>query len=200
MRLLRRSSVSLDFLVAGLGNPGKRYSRSPHNVGFMVIEELARRNDVSMRSKFSGQVGDLSLGSSRLVLLKPMTYMNDSGRSVSPAMRFFKLSTEALLLVHDDVDLGLGRIQIRAGGGFAGHKGLRSIATHIGSSDFLRVRVGVGRPSGNDYRSVSDYVLSPFASGVNVEEIVVRAADAVESIVCDGFEEAQLRHNGEVSV
>ncbi|MGI9659803.1 MAG: aminoacyl-tRNA hydrolase [Gaiellaceae bacterium] len=193
-----RSAPSLDLLVAGLGNPEKRYAGSPHNVGFMVIEELARRHGVKVRGKFSGRIGDVRLGDARLALLQPMTYMNESGRSVGPAMRFYKLAPEALLVVHDEVDLDPGRIQVREGGGLAGHKGLKSIVAHLGTPDFLRVRVGVGRPGRGDRRSVADYVLAPFSAELDVESIVERAADAVESLVHDGLDEAQRRYNGEL--
>ena len=197
MRLLGRSAPSLDLLVAGLGNPEPRYAGSPHNIGFMVIEELARRHDVSVRSKFSGRVGDMRLGEARLALLQPMTYMNESGRSVGPAMRFYKLPAESLLVVHDEADLEPGRIQVRDGGGLAGHNGLKSIVAHIGSRDFLRIRVGVGRPGRGDRRSVADYVLAPFATDIDVPTIVGRAADAVETLARDGLDEAQRQYNGE---
>ena len=163
----------------------------------MVVEELARRHDVAVRSKFSGRIGDARIDHSRLALLQPMTYMNESGRSVAPAMRFYKLAPEALLVVHDEVDLEPGRIQVRAGGGLAGHKGLKSIVAQLGTPDFLRVRVGVGRPGRGDRRSVADYVLAPFADEVDVASIVSRAVDAVETLVRDGFEETQGRYNGQ---
>lgn len=203
MRLrLRRSSPSIDLLVAGLGNPEPRYAGTPHNVGFMVIEELSRRHDSSARSKFSGTIADARLrnagdDSVRLALLQPLTYMNESGRSVGPALRFYKLPADALLVVHDEVDLEPGRIQVRAGGGLAGHKGLKSIVAHIGTPEFLRVRVGVGRPGRGDRRSVADYVLAAFSSEIDVEQIVSRAADAVECVALEGLEAAQRRYNGE---
>ena len=197
MRLFGRNTSSIDLLVAGLGNPEPRYARTPHNVGFMVVDELARRHDVRAKSKFSGRVGDLRLGEARVALLQPTTYMNESGRSVGPAMRFYKLEPEALLVVHDEVDLEPGRVQVRAGGGLAGHKGLKSIVAHVGSQEFMRVRVGVGRPGRGDRRSVADYVLGGFTEEIDVEDIVARAADAVEVLAYDGLEEAQRRHNGE---
>ncbi len=200
VRLFGRSDPSLDLLVAGLGNPEPRYTGTPHNVGFAVVDELARRHDVGVRSKFSGRVGDGRIGDSRLAFLQPMTYMNESGRSVGPAMRFYKLPAEALVVVHDEVDLEPGRIQVREGGGLAGHKGLKSIEAHVGTREFLRVRVGVGRPGRGDRRSVADYVLGRFAPEIDAEAIVARAADAVESLALDGLEDAQRRYNGEASV
>ena len=118
-----------------------------------------------------------------MALLKPETYMNDSGRSLAAAARFFKVPVEAILVVHDDVDLEIARLQARAGGGLAGHNGLRSIATGLGSQDFLRLRIGVGRPGRGDRRDVADYVLSAFAPEDDRDAIVGRAADAVESLV-----------------
>jgi PTH1 family peptidyl-tRNA hydrolase len=182
-------------LVVGLGNPGREYRDTRHNVGFMVADELARRHGASFRSKFSASVADLRLDGQRLVLLEPQTYMNASGRSVAAAARFYKLSLPALLVVHDDVDLDVGRLQARRGGGLAGHNGLRSIVEHLGSPDFLRLRIGVGRPERGDRRPVADFVLSRFPSDVDVEAIVERAADGVESIALEGLDVAQQRFN-----
>jgi PTH1 family peptidyl-tRNA hydrolase len=161
----------------------------------MVLDELARRHSGSWRSKFSGSLAEVRLGELRLALLKPETYMNDSGRSVGAAVRFFKVEPEQVLVVHDDVDLEAGRLQARAGGGLAGHNGLRSLAQHLGSQDFLRLRIGVGRPGRGDPRPVADWVLSPFASEEDAEALIARAADAVETIAQDGLEAAQQRYN-----
>jgi peptidyl-tRNA hydrolase, PTH1 family len=121
--------------------------------------------------------------------------MNESGRSVAPAVRFFKVPPERLLVVHDEVDLDLGRLQARMGGGLAGHNGLRSVAQHLGTPEFLRLRIGVGRPDRGDPRPVADWVLTPFTADVDVESIVARAADAVQAIATEGLEEAQQRFN-----
>jgi PTH1 family peptidyl-tRNA hydrolase len=197
VRLLRRGDAppTLDLLAVGLGNPGREYRDTRHNVGFMVVDELARRHDADFRSKFSGLVADLRIQGRRVALLEPQTFMNDSGRSVAAAARFYKVPFPALLVVHDEVDLVEGRLQIRLGGGLAGHNGLRSIARQLGSPDFLRLRIGVGRPERGDPRPVADFVLSPFEPEVDVEEIVGRAADAVEVLVVDGAEAAQQRFN-----
>jgi peptidyl-tRNA hydrolase, PTH1 family len=197
VRLFRRgeSASTLDLLVAGLGNPGREYAATRHNVGWLVVDELARRQGGSWRSKFSGQLAEIRLDSLRLGLLKPETYMNESGRSISAAVRFFKVEPSALLVVHDDVDLEEGRLQARLGGGLAGHNGLRSIAQSIGSQDFLRLRIGVGRPGRGDRRSVADYVLSAFDPTVDVDALLSRAADAAETIGRDGLEVAQQRFN-----
>jgi PTH1 family peptidyl-tRNA hydrolase len=197
VRLRRRGepASTLDALVAGLGNPGREYAATRHNVGFMVCDELARRHGGSFRSKFSAELAELRIDGSRVALLKPLTFMNESGRSVGPAVRFFKVESSALLVVHDEADLEVGRLQARLGGGLAGHNGLRSVASALGTPDFLRLRVGVGRPERGDPRPVADFVLSPFTAEVDVEGLVARAADAVETILRDGLEAAQQRFN-----
>ncbi len=197
MRLIRRGepAPSLDLLVAALGNPGRDYVRHRHNVGFMVADELARRHGGSWRSKFSGQLAELRLDDARVALLKPETYMNESGRSVGAAARFYKLPPDAVLVVHDEGDFDLGRLQARRGGGLAGHNGVRSVAQHLGTQEFLRLRIGVGRPGRGDRRDLADYVLSDFEPEDEAEALVARAADAVETIVRDGLDEAQQRFN-----
>ena len=198
MRLFRRrgeEASTLDLLVAGLGNPGREYEHTRHNAGWMVIDELARRHGGSFRSKFDGQLAEVRLNGLRLALLKPETYMNVSGKSIWAAQRFFKVDPEALLIAHDDVDLESGRLQARMGGGLAGHNGLRSIAETLGTKDFLRLRIGVGRPGRGDRRPVADYVLSRFDPEQDVEALVSRAADAVETIAAEGVEPAQQRFN-----
>jgi len=198
MRLFRRrgeGASTLDLLVAGLGNPGREYERTRHNAGWMVIDELARRHAGSFRSKFDGQLAEVRLDGLRLALLKPETYMNVSGKAISAAQRFFKVDPGTLLVAHDDVDLEAGRLQARAGGGLAGHNGLRSIAEALGTQDFLRLRIGVGRPGRGDRRPVADYVLSRFDPEQDVDALVSRAADAVETIASEGLEPAQQRFN-----
>jgi peptidyl-tRNA hydrolase, PTH1 family len=197
VRLFRRGDTAstLDLLVVGLGNPGREHERDRHNVGWMVADELARRMDGRWRAKFSGQLAEVRLDALRLALLKPETFMNDSGRSVAAATRFFKVEPESLLVVHDDVDLEPGRLQARAGGGLAGHNGLRSLAQALGTQEFLRLRIGVGRPDRGDPRSVADYVLSAFELEEDVGALVSRAADAVETVAREGVEAAQQRFN-----
>lgn len=186
---------SLDLLVVGLGNPGREYARNRHNVGHMVVDELARRHGGSWRGKFSGQVADVRIDGHRVGLLKPETYMNESGRSVQAAARFYKLEPDAILVVHDESDLPVGRLQARLGGGLAGHNGLRSVAQHLGSSDFLRLRVGVGRPERGDRRPLADWVLADFEPHEDADALVGRAAEAVETLDADGLEAAQRRFN-----
>ncbi|HEX3267541.1 MAG TPA: aminoacyl-tRNA hydrolase [Gaiellaceae bacterium] len=197
MRFFRRGegASTLDLLVAGLGNPGREYEHTRHNLGWLVLDELARRHGGSWRSKFSGSLAEVRLDDVRLALLKPETYMNESGRSVGGAARFFKVEPERLLVVHDDVDLEPGRLQARAGGGLAGHNGLRSLAQHLGSQEFERLRIGVGRPGRGDPRSVSDWVLSGFAPEDDLEGLVSQASDAVETIASQGLGAAQASFN-----
>jgi peptidyl-tRNA hydrolase, PTH1 family len=186
---------SLDLLVVGLGNPGREYVRNRHNVGHLVVEELARRHAASWKSKFSGQLADVRIDGHKVALLKPETYMNDSGRSVKAATQFYKLEPDAILVVHDDSDLEPGRLQARLGGGLAGHNGLRSVVQHLGTPDFLRLRIGVGRPGRGDRRDLADYVLSDFEPHEDAEALVRRAADAVETLDAEGLESAQRRFN-----
>jgi PTH1 family peptidyl-tRNA hydrolase len=197
LRIFRRgeSASTLDLLLVGLGNPGREHALDRHNVGWMVADELARRHDGSFRSKFSGRLAEVRLDGLRVALLKPETYMNLSGSSLAAAARFFKLPTEQIAVVHDDVDLDHGRLQVRLGGGLAGHNGLRSARQALGSADFLRVRVGVGRPGRGDRRPVADYVLAPFEPDEDADALVARAADAVETLARDGLDEAQRRFN-----
>jgi PTH1 family peptidyl-tRNA hydrolase len=198
VRLLRRGrdgASSLDLLVAGLGNPGREYARNRHNVGFLVADELARRHGGSFRGKFSGELAELRVDGARIGLLKPQTYMNNSGIPIAAAARFFKVEPADLLVVHDESDLETGRIQARLGGGLAGHNGLRSIAQQLGTPDFLRLRIGVGRPERGDRRPLADYVLSDFPAEDDVESIVSRATDAVECLLEQGLDETQRRYN-----
>jgi peptidyl-tRNA hydrolase, PTH1 family len=186
---------SLDLLVVGLGNPGREYANNRHNVGRMVVEELARRHGGSWKGKFSGRLAEIRLDGHRVGLLEPETYMNESGRSVGAAARFFKLEPDAILVVHDEIDFEQGRLQARLGGGLAGHNGLRSIAAQLKTPDFLRLRIGVGRPGRGDPRSPADYVLSNFVPEDDAETLVSRAADAVETLDTEGLDRAQAQFN-----
>jgi PTH1 family peptidyl-tRNA hydrolase len=186
---------SLDLLVVGLGNPGREYAANRHNVGHMVVDELARRHGGAWRGKFNGRLAEVRIDDHRVALLAPETYMNESGRSVKAAASFFKVEPDAILVVHDESDLEPGRLQARRGGGLAGHNGLRSVAHHLGTTDFLRLRVGVGRPGRGDRRPLADYVLSDFTPEEDADELVGRAADAVEALDAEGLETAQRRFN-----
>ena len=197
MRLFRRgeSASTLGLLIAGLGNPGREYEHDRHNVGWMVVDELARRHEGSFKSKFNGRLAEMRIAGHRVALLEPETYMNESGRSIAAAARYFKVSPDELLVVHDDVDLDVGRLQARLGGGLAGHNGLRSIAQALGTPEFLRLRIGVGRPERGDRRDVADYVLSPFEADEDAQGLVSRSADAVELLLSEGLTATQQRFN-----
>jgi PTH1 family peptidyl-tRNA hydrolase len=195
----RRHGTSYDLLVAGLGNPGREYAGNRHNVGYMVADELARRHDGSWKSKFNGRLAEVRIDGHKVVLLKPETFMNESGRAVASAMRFFKLEPDAVLVVHDESDLPLGRLQARRGGGLAGHNGLRSVAEHLGTPEFLRLRVGVGRPERGDRRKLADYVLADFEPHEDAERLVAEATDAVELLDAEGLDAAQRAINGKRS-
>ena len=147
---------------------------------------MARRHGGSWKSKFSGQIAEIHVGGDKLVLLKPETFMNESGRSVGAAAAFFKVEPEAVLVVHDEGDFDLGRIELKRGGGLAGHNGLRSIAQHLKTQDFARLRIGVGRPERGDPRTLADYVLADFEAHDDAGVLVERAADAVEELASTG--------------
>lgn len=197
MGLFRRGdrTSTLDLFVAGLGNPEPQHLRDRHNVGWMVVDELASRHSGSFKAKFRGRAAEIRIGEVRVAVLKPETYMNESGASIQAATAFFKVEPERVVIVHDDVDLPVGRLQARLGGGLAGHNGLRSIASHLGTAEFCRLRVGVGRPGRGDPRDVAAYVLSAFDPEDDVDAIVARAADATESLALEGLEETQRRFN-----
>jgi peptidyl-tRNA hydrolase, PTH1 family len=186
---------SLDLLVVGLGNPGREYARNRHNAGQLVVEELARRHGGSWRGKFHGRLAEVRIDDHRVALLVPDTYMNESGRAVTAASSFFKVEPDAILVVHDESDLEPGRLQARMGGGLAGHNGLKSVAAALGTQNFLRLRVGVGRPPRGDRRPLADWVLSDFDPHEDAEGLVTRAAAAVEALDAEGLEATQQRFN-----
>jgi len=159
-------------LIAGLGNPGEKYARHRHNAGFMAVDAIAEEHRFgSWRKRFQGFVAEGTISGRKTLLLKPMTYMNESGRAVGEAMRYLKLPEEALVVIHDELDLALGKLRVRKGGGLAGHNGLRSINSHIGP-DFHRIRVGIGHPG--DKSRVHGHVLSDFAKAEStlIENII----------------------------
>jgi PTH1 family peptidyl-tRNA hydrolase len=195
--LLRRSrEPSLSHLVVGLGNPGARYRDTRHNLGRRAVELIADELGGSWRSRWNGRVSELRDSDERLALLVPETFMNESGRSVAPALRFYKLPPERLVVVHDELDLELGDVRAKQGGGLAGHNGLRSLAEAIGTQDFLRVRIGIGRPERGDRRPVADWVLQPFPPGTDVDRLVRDGADCALSVLRDGVDVAMRTWNG----
>jgi PTH1 family peptidyl-tRNA hydrolase len=182
-----RRGAPIAWLIVGLGNPGREYARTRHNVGFAVVEELARRWDLDGgRERFLGRLreGRAGVGGPRVGLLEPLTYMNDAGRSVGPARGALHVELDRLLVVHDEIDIPFGEVRPRLGGGLAGHNGLKSLRRELGGPDFPRVRVGVGRPDSTDPEIVSAHVLGRFAEPQDdVDALVGRAADAVAAIV-----------------
>lgn len=197
MRGLRREfGPSLDVLVVGLGNPGPEYARTRHNLGFMVTDRLAADWSAAWRSKFSGRVAEARDGDVRLALLQPQTFMNLSGRSVAAALRYYKLGPDALVVVHDEIDLELGDVRAKSGGGLAGHNGLRSLRDSLGTADFVRVRIGIGRPERGERQPVADWVLRPFPSDVDVQALIDRGVDCTLAVVREGVDAAMQRWNG----
>jgi len=189
MRRPFAGSAPADWLIVGLGNPGRQYAGTPHNVGFEVVEALGARWDVRPeRKKFNGLLGEgrTGPGGPRVALLLPQTYMNDAGRSAGPARGAFKVDLDRVLVVHDDIDLPFGDVRTRVGGGLAGHNGLKSLKRELGGAEFGRVRVGVGRPDSTDPDIVAAYVLGKWRQPRDeVAALVGRAADAAERIVLD---------------
>lgn len=184
------------YLIIGLGNPGGCYRLSRHNLGFMVVDELALRYAIHVsRKKFQAEIGEGMIAGSRAVLVKPQTYMNLSGLSVREAVSFFKTAPDRLIVIYDDLDLAPGRIQIRTGGGAGGHKGLRSVIEHLGTPDFIRVRLGIGKPERKEM--VEDYVLQPFLKDelAGVASQILAASEAVSVILSAGLPEAMNRFN-----
>ncbi len=177
-------------LVAGLGNPGTRYVDTRHNVGAMVVDELARRTRLaSWRSAYRGQFGLAVIGGERVGLLKPETFMNLSGQSVRPAVAFYKLELDQVLVVHDELDLPFAEIRLKLGGGDAGHRGLKSITQMLGSAAYGRLRFGIGRPPEDFRGDAADFVLQAFAPAERAElpAQIDAAADAVELFVSCGM-------------
>lgn len=194
--------------IVGLGNPGKAYAATRHNVGFVAIERLAARQGVSWSSKFNGLFARCALagqsGSIDVALLQPQGFMNLSGHAVQPMAAFFGIKPAELLVIHDDLDLPFGKVQVKSGGGHGGHNGLRSVAAQLGSTDFARVRIGIGRP-GSDGGSakggqdaVSDWVLSPFGADqrIALPDVIDRAVAAALATVATGVGNAMNSHNG----
>jgi PTH1 family peptidyl-tRNA hydrolase len=183
-------------IVVGLGNPGRKYHGTRHNAGFLAVEALARdlRFDLSQH-KYHALVGKGRIGSEEAVFAMPQTFMNESGRSVVSILRYTSTTVADLIVVHDELDLALGSVRVKSGGGHGGHNGLRSIIHHAGTADFIRVRIGVGRPPAG--MNGADYVLSPFSPSERqaAEEAVIRAADAVKAIILHGLTMAMNAFN-----
>jgi len=175
----------MDKLIVGLGNPGKKYEKNRHNVGMILLDTLVRQ----WQEKFKGQYCQESTGSSKVYYLKPQTFMNLSGESVQPLAAFFKIDPSNILVVHDELDLPFGTLALKKGGGLAGHNGLKSIAAQLGTQDFLRLRLGIGRPIHGD---VSNWVLSDFSKDetITLEKLLTEAGLALKTFLDKGFDVA----------
>ncbi|MFC3504252.1 aminoacyl-tRNA hydrolase [Micromonospora krabiensis] len=188
------------WLVVGLGNPGREYAGNRHNVGFMVADLLAGRVGAKFgrhrRAMAEVAEGRLGFGGPRLVLVKPLTYMNLSGGPVASLAQFYKVVPGQVIAVHDELDIGYGQLRVKCGGGEGGHNGLRSMSKSLGTKDYVRVRFGIGRPPGR--QDPADYVLSDFAAveRKELEFLVDRAADVVESVITRGVEPTQNLYHG----
>ena len=186
-------------LICGLGNPGAEYAGNRHNVGFLVLDAVSQRVRAELNQrKFDGRFGQGTLGNLRLLLFKPETFMNASGTAVGAAVRFYKVSPGDLLVIHDELDLPFGRLQLKLGGGAVGHRGLSSIIEWLGSDEFARLRVGIGKPEGPGAKEqVVGHVLSDFAPDEQraLAELIGKAADAVEAWSVDGLAAAMNRFN-----
>ena len=182
-----RGEPPADWLVVGLGNPGSRYDWTPHNIGFDVLVELVRRWGLpKAKNKYGGRYasGRAGVGGPRVAVLQPQTFMNDSGNSVGPARGALKLPLDNVLVIHDEIDLPFGDIRPRVGGGLAGHNGLKSLKAGLGSPDFARIRIGVGRPDTTDPEIVSAHVLGKWQRPrAEVEALISEAADVAQAIV-----------------
>ena len=204
------SRPSIQWVVAGLGNPGEEYSRSRHNSGFMTIDQIAKAKSVDInRRRFKGVTAEITLAEKPAILVKPQTFYNVSGACISALLGYFKLGPENLIVVHDELDLEAGRLKIKQGGGDAGNRGVRSIAESLGTTNFIRVRIGIGRPPGftNEIEKEpgrqpkteenKDYLLRPMtaAERQTFAPLLDRAASAIEAIAADGLEAAMNRYN-----
>jgi PTH1 family peptidyl-tRNA hydrolase len=193
------------WLVVGLGNPGPQYASHRHNVGAMVVGALARRLGVRLTGHRAGaavaqgRIGEPGPSGEAVVLAVPSSYMNTSGGPVAALARFYRVSPARLVVIHDDLDLPFGTIRLKRGGGEGGHNGLRSVSRALGTRDYLRVRVGIGRPPGR--MDPADFVLRPFTAGERAELDLItdRAADAVETLITEGLDKAQLRFHSPAS-
>lgn len=184
-------------IIVGLGNPGDKYSQTRHNIGFHVIEALAKRASiVSFRDKFSAHVAEATLVGERVVFVKPQTFMNLSGNALSQILTWYKLPITDTIVIHDDLDLPFGTLRLRRGGGAGGHNGVGDIVRKCGGAESIRVRCGIGRPT--PPMAVADYVLSGFSGEEKgaLESFVLRSADAVECVVRDGLTVAMNTFNG----
>lgn len=185
-----KGNGSITWLVVGLGNPGPNYTQTRHNAGFLFVDALAKQLGVTItRSKFNGLVAEATIGSQRVLLVKPQTYMNESGKCVAEAANFYKVEASHILVAHDDVSLDVGKLRIRRQGSAGGHNGLKSIIAHIGSDGFPRLKLGVGN---NQFPDLADWVLAKFPASdlALMEQTIEKAKKATELIIADQIEQA----------
>ena len=183
-------------VIVGLGNPGREYAATKHNVGFMFIDALAEKLGVTdWKEKFTAQIGEGRIGTEKVLLVKPLTYMNNSGEAVGPLMNFYKLPAEDCIVIHDDMDIPAGTIRIRKKGSAGGHNGIKSILSHVGDEHFARVRIGIGRPLRG--WTVVNHVLAPFSEAdvPKINEAIKYLLPAVECIVSDDVDMAMNKFN-----
>jgi hypothetical protein len=183
-------------IIAGLGNPGAEYAQTKHNVGFMLVDALAEQLGVSSwKDAFSSLVGEARIGGEKIFLVKPQTYMNDSGKALGPMLSYYKIDASDLIVIHDDMDIPAGTVRIRSKGGSGGHNGIKSIISHIGTEGVPRVRIGIGRPPAGS--TVINHVLAPFSpeDAALVRDAISYLLPAVECIVTDGIDMAMNRYN-----
>ena len=193
-----KKSGGVDWLLVGLGNPGEQYERTRHNVGFLVADELAERHNVPIqRLKFRALTNTITVGGEKVLLMKPVTYMNLSGEAVHEAAAFYKVPPERILVISDEVALAPGKLRVRRSGSAGGHNGLKNIIAHLGSDQFPRIRLGVGSKPHPDY-DMADWVLGRFQGEDKkaVEEAVKKAADAAECLIREGVDRAMNQYNG----
>ena len=193
----QKRSGGVQWLLVCLGNPGKQYENTRHNIGFLAADELQRRTGVKINKlRFRALTGEVALGEKRVLVVKPQTYMNLSGEAVKLAGGFYKIPPERILVISDDVSLPLGKLRIRAGGSAGGHNGLKNIIAHLGTDQFPRIRVGVGAPAHPEYEMV-DWVIGSFTPAEKkvAEEAVGRAVDDAECVIARGVGEAQNLYN-----
>lgn len=193
----KRSAGAVSWLLVCLGNPGKQYENTRHNIGFLAADALEKRYDVKINKlRYRALTGEVRIGGQRVLVIKPQTYMNLSGEAVKLAGGFYKIPPDHVLVISDDVSLPLGKLRIRAGGSAGGHNGLKNIIAHLGTDQFPRIKVGVGAPAHPDHEMV-DWVIGSFTpqERKTVDEAIAKVLDAVECLIEKGVSEAQNRYN-----
>ncbi len=184
------------YLIVGLGNPGREYEGHRHNVGYQTLDYIARQHGIEIKKRrFKALWGEGEIAGQRVILAKPLTFMNESGQAVGPLSRYYKVPPERLIVIYDDIDLAFGKIRVRPDGSSGGHNGIKSLIQHVGSDDFIRIRIGIGRPT---YGDPADYVLNDFSPDQRpvVERAYAVAEEIVRCILTEGVRQAMNRYNG----